>query len=166
MSEGQSPSDFASEIGEYYKTSNEKITGAPIEIPWKDFEAVADYDMSRAREGIEGIMPWEFPSYASGGYGDSSFATSALLGAKYKFTGAPNGYSGIHNGSDVNYYYQGYLWSDAGLPRAAMIGAIGAWNIKDAVKTSNTVADFLGNRNLKQIGPAVSWANWAYSRNN
>ena len=131
----------------------------PVDIDWeREFMVVARYDATRPdRYGVPGMPLDEFGEFIRGPDGDSSFARSALDGAFYNIRGGP--LNGVHQGSDVNYYHQGFVWAAQGLPRAAMDAAIATHNLNDAAQARDRAERM---RNLGQIGRARAWAGWGY----
>jgi hypothetical protein len=131
----------------------------PVDIDWQqEFMVVAGYDATRpVRDSVPGMPLDKFGEFIRGSGGDSSFAGSALEGAFYNIRGGP--YSGVHQGSDVNYYHQGFVWAARGLPRAAMDAAIATHNLNDAMQARDRAER---NRNLGQIDRARTWAGWGY----
>ena len=121
---------------------------------------VVPWDVERARTSGVGSMSDEaFGAFVNSGDGDSHFAETALKGAFYNIRGGPPQMSGVHQGSDVNYYYQGFLWAERGTPRDAMDLAIRAHNVRQYLMAPSAGER---KRNMEQIERAQLWAGWGY----
>jgi len=134
---------------------------SPVNIEWRDFQTVVQADFELARSlGLKDMPDEAFGPFAREGTGDSRFGHSALFGAKYNFVNAPAPFSGVQNGSDVNYYYQGIIWAAHGASNETLHRAIEVHNLLDAAKAGSWSESF---RNLDQINSVKRFADWGYN---
>ncbi len=133
----------------------------PVNIEWSDFQTVVQADFELAGSlGLKDMSDEEFGPFASEGTGDSRFGHSALFGAKYNIVNAPAPFSGVQNGSDVNYYYQGIIWAAHGATIGTLHRAIEAHNLLDAATAGSWSERF---RNVNQINSVKPFADWGYN---
>lgn len=142
---------------------------APVSLEYQEILTVARWDIKRLREHEAEVGKYselgflDFLKIAREGTGDSLFMISASQGARYEISGGPPSMNGIVRGNDLNYYYQGFVWSAGGYSRFSMTNAIAAWNGKQARDDLGRGNWEEAKRNVRQIKQAGMWANWGYS---
>jgi hypothetical protein len=150
-----------SKIDEFREANPAKI----IPISADDMGIMLDYTYTQLMQyqELEGnykdMSSYKFMDLMRGSRGDSDFGVY-WGGEVFEVTGLPGGYSGRHNGNDINYVMEGMSWAARGSSMTTLRSAVRAWN--GAQFGQDLTDGDISGRNLKQIPHAIRWADLGY----
>ncbi|MDH5824924.1 FG-GAP-like repeat-containing protein [Luteimonas sp. RD2P54] len=140
--------------------------GRVIPLGASDLGVLAEHNMYEVAyyQSVEGeyskMSRYQFMDLMRGSRGDTS-TFSNWMGEVFDISGMPGGYSGLHNGNDINYMMQGMSWAARGESAGAMRQAIRTWNT--AQFAAGVAGGDFSTRNIAQIQHANRWANFGHA---
>ena len=146
--------DVVRRIDSEVASNNERV----LDISGADLALVMYYDLNELKGNVQYLSgdyselgPIEF-AFAARDYGDSQF----LRWNESVFRIADGPMRGVHRGTDINYYYQGFLHHAAGNQNSTSHGMVAVWNLNDFLDKG------FDPKEIQQISRANRWSDFGF----